>query len=308
MNMQVIVSQMAELFILLFLGYFLYKIHIIDNTFNNNLYKLVLYVTIPCMVVGNSLSITKYASLSTVGYVFLIAIATFLLLPVAGYVIAKILKVPKQDMGLYVFMTTFSNIGFIGFPVMKSIFGNASIFYTTVFNMVFNMSVYTYGLYIINMGSDAKIDVTWQKILSPATYSCLFALIIYLAHIHLPHIITHTLTTVGDITTPLAMMIIGATLARIPFKTVFDELRLYPYTILKQLVLPIIAYYLLSSFIKDPLILGVTLICIAMPVGNSAVLFTNLYGGNNELAAKSVFITTIISIITIPIIVALFLA
>ena len=103
------------------------------------------------------------------------------------------------------------------------------------------------------------------------------------------------------------MMIIGATLARIPFKTVFDELRLYPYTILKQLVLPIIAYYLLSSFIKDPLILGVTLICIAMPVGNSAVLFTNLCGGNNELAAKSVFITTIISIITIPIIVALFL-
>ena len=258
--MQVIVSQMSELFILLFLGYFLYKIHIIDNTFNNNLNKLVLYVTIPCMVVGNSLSITKYASLSTVGHVFLIAIATFLLLPVAGYVIAKILKVPKQDMGLYVFMTTFSNIGFIGFPVMKSIFGNASIFYTTVFNMVFNISVYTYGLYIINMGSEAKIDVTWQKILSPATYSCLFALIIYLVHIHLPHIITHTLTTVGDITTPLAMMIIGATLARIPFKTVFDELRLYPYTILKQLVLPIIAYYLLSSFIKDPLKLGVTLI------------------------------------------------
>ena len=191
---------------------------------------------------------------------------------------------------------------------MKSIFGDAAIFYTTVFNMVFNMSVYTYGLYIINMGSEAKIDVTWQKIMSPATYSCILALIVYLAHFHAPHVITHTITTVGDITTPLAMMIIGATLARIPFKTVFDEFRLYPYTLLKQLILPIIAYYLLSSVIKDPLILGVTLICIAMPVGNSAVLFTNLYGGNNELAAKSVFITTIISIITIPIIVALFLA
>lgn len=123
-------------------------------------------------------------------------------------------------MGLYVFMTTFSNIGFIGFPVMKSIFGDAAIFYTTVFNMVFNMSVYTYGLYIINMGSEAKIDVTWQKIMSPATYSCILALIVYLAHFHAPHVITHTITTVGDITTPLAMMIIGATLARIPFKTV----------------------------------------------------------------------------------------
>ncbi|MDQ9891089.1 hypothetical protein RFZ55_01815, partial [Acinetobacter baumannii] len=77
----------------------------------------------------------------------------------------------------------------------------------------------------------------------------------------------------GDITTPIAMLIIGSTLANIPLKEVFSELRIYPYTFIKQVIIPVLAYPVLRLFIQDPLILGVTLIMISMPVANSAVLF-----------------------------------
>ena len=90
-------------------------------------------------------------------------------------------------------------------------------------------------------------------------------------------------------------------------KEVFNEIRVYPFTILKQIIIPIIAYPVLSFFIQDPLILGVSLIMIAMPVGNIAVLFATEYQKDVALAAKTVFMTTLLSIITIPVIVALFL-
>lgn len=112
---------------------------------------------------------------------------------------------------------------------------------------------------------------------------------------------------VGDMTTPLAMMIIGATLANIELKSLFTELRLYYFTVVKQVILPIVVFPIIAFFIRDPLIQGITLVNIAMPVGNSAVLFAKQYGGDVELAAKSIFITTLVSVFTIPLVISILL-
>jgi predicted permease len=308
MDMRVVVNQMVELFLFLGVGYVLFKIKILDNVFNSKLNRFVLYVAIPCMIVNSALTITKYKSLTHVLSVLLIALIIFLVCPLFGYLIAKICRVPKEDLGLYMFMTTFSNIGFIGFPVMMSIFGKESIFYTTIFNLVYNVLVYTLGYTLINMGTEEKNEIHLKDIFSPATISALIAFGIYLGHIHFPEVLTNTIGTIGDMTSPLAMIIIGVTLANESLKDVFSDMRIYPYTILKQIVLPILAYYVLRLFVGDSLTLGVSVICVAMPVGTMAVLLTNRNGGNSELAARSVFITTLVSIVTIPLIVGLFLA
>ena len=146
-----------------------------------------------------------------------------------------------------------------------------------------------------------------KNLLSPGVIASIIALIIYFAHIQLPDVIASTVSMIGDITTPVAMLIIGSTLATIPLKEVFMELKIYPYTLIKQILVPVIVYPILKLFIADPLVLGVTLIMISMPVGNSAVLFATEYDGDVSLAAKAVFMTTLLSIITIPLIVALFL-
>ena len=90
-------------------------------------------------------------------------------------------------------------------------------------------------------------------------------------------------------------------------KKVFNELRVYVYTLVKQLILPIIAYPIIAFLIKDHYLRGLTLIMLSMPVGSSAVLFTNKYGGDSELAAKTIFMTTLISVFTIPLVVYMFL-
>lgn len=308
MDIQVILMQMIQLFLVIALGYFLFKINILDLDLNKKLTRLILSVTTPAMILSSVLSTTVTQSLENILFVFVIGLTIYIIMPIVGWIIVKIMKVPLSQQGLYIFMTVFSNIGFMGFPVMKAIFGSEAIFFTAIFNMIFNLFVFTVGVLIMNYGTKQKAKLDPKNLLSPGVIASLIALVIYFTGVKLPDVFSSTITMVGDITTPLAMLLIGSTLANIPLKEVFSELRIYPYTIIKQIIVPVIAYPILSFVVKDPLILGVTLIMISMPVANSAVLFATQYDGDVTLAAKTVFMTTLLSIVTIPLIVALFLA
>lgn len=307
MDIKVILMQMIQLFMVMALGYLLYKIKILDDDFNKKLTSLLLSVTTPALIISSVLSTTEYQSLNQILFVFLVGIITYIVLPIIGFVIVKVMRIPRNQQGLYIFMTVFSNIGFMGFPVMKAIFGNSAVFYTAIFNMIFNLFVFTVGIPMMNYGTGKKSQMKLKNLLSPGVIASVVALIIYFTHIQLPDVIASTITMVGDITTPVAMLIIGSTLAAIPLNEIFMEFRIYPYTLIKQIIVPIIIYPILKLFIHDPLVLGVTLIMISMPVGNSAVLFATEYDGDISLAAKAVFMTTLLSIMTIPLIVALFL-
>lgn len=308
MNIDVILMQMIQLFLVMALGYFLFKIDMIDLHMNKKLTSLLLSVTTPAMIVSSVFSCEKNQSLNDILFVFAVGIIVYLVMPIVGLLVVKIMRIPLPQQGLYIFMTVFSNIGFMGFPVMKAIFGDVAVFYTAIFNMLFNVFVFTLGILIMNYGTGQKVKVEPKNLLSPGVIASFIALFIYFTQIQFPDVIASTITMVGDITTPIAMLLIGATLANIPFKEVFSELRIYPFTIIKQIIIPIIAYALLHLFIQDSLVLGVTLIMISMPVGNTAVLFATEYGGDTTLAAKNVFMTTLLSIVTIPLVVALFLA
>lgn len=307
MDINVVINQMVQLFLILSLGYFLNKIKLFDTNLNQKLNKLLLNVTTPALVLASVSSINPSSNNSEVSLVLFVAIIVFALLPFISYVIVRIMRIPIHQRGLYMFMTIFSNIGFMGFPVMKAIFGNKAVFYTSIFNMIFNFLVFTLGIVLINYGTANQIKLKGKNLLSPGIISSIAALIVHFSGIQLPTVFKSTLEMVGNITTPVAMMLIGSTLANINIKEVFTELRIYPYTIVKQLLIPFAAYPILKYFIASPLVLGVALINLAMPVGNSAVLFANEYDRDVTLAAKSVFITTLISVFTIPLIVTMFL-
>lgn len=307
MDINIVINQMLQLFIILGLGYFLNKIKIFDDTLNQKLNKLLLNVTTPALVLASVSSIKQSNNTKEALFVFLVAIIIFTLLPMLSYMLVRVIRIPRHQRGIYMFMTVFSNIGFMGFPVMKAIFGNEAVFYTSIFNMIFNIWVFTLGIVLINYGTNNKVKLSFKSLLSPGIISSLLAIAIYFLRIPIHPVLKSTFDMVGNITTPVAMMLIGSTLANLNIKEVFTELRIYPYTIIKQILIPFIAYPILKYFINSPLVLGVALVNLAMPVGNSAVLFANQYDGDVELAAKSVFITTLISVFTIPLIVALFL-
>ena len=302
MNIQVVINQMIILFLVIIIGYIANKVGILDKSQNQKLSSLVLNITCPALILA-SVSDIESGDFKIVVQIFIISIIIYLVLPFMGILLAKILKVPEEDRNLYKFMTIFSNIGFMGYPVIQSIFGTQALFFASICNMVFNIFCYSYGIYLIS--GDDKLYFDFKQLINPGIIFSIIAIIIYLTKWKMPQIIGETSNLIGSITTPLAMMLIGSSLADIPPKEVINDIRLYPYTIIKQIIMPILFWWVLKFIVVDKVVLGVLVVLVAMPVGSSTVMFCNQYEGNVDLASKSIFITTLASVFTIPILVYL---
>lgn len=240
------------------------------------------------------------ADQNTVIVMFVLAVLFFAIMPFVAYGLTRLLRIKPEDRNLYIYMTTWSNVGFMGFPVIASIFGTGAIFYATIFNLVFNFFNFTLGVAL--MSEEGFKSIRLKNFLTPGILSAIIAVLLFVSGIQIPELLNATFETVGSTTTPLAMIVIGVSLAGISMKSVFAELRLYPYLLIKQILFPIAAWAVLQPIIEDTYILGIMVVIIAMPVATSAVLFSNLYENNVALATKGVFMTTLASVITIPVI------
>jgi hypothetical protein len=280
MDIKVVVSQMLELFLILALGYIAAKKKVISPNFGSQLSNFILSITLPCMMLASVATMPKETNNKDVMVMFIISILFYLVMPFVAYFIARILMVKKADRHLYMYMTIWSNVGFMGFPVIASIFGEGAIFYATIFNLIFNVSNFTLGIMLMSKEGRSALD--FKKFLSPGMMSSIVAVIMFSANIKLPVLLNDTLKTVGSTTTPLAMIVIGIALAGIAVKSVFTEFRLYPYVIIKQILLPLLAWGILKNVIVNPYLLGI---------------ITDV-----ALATKGVFITTLASVVTIPMI------
>lgn len=300
MDIGIVISQMLELFFILGLGYLAARKKIVSSQFGNELSRLILNITLPCLMLSSVAAMPTDADQSTVIVMFVLSILFFTIMPFVAYGLTRVLRIKSEDRNLYIYMTTWSNVGFMGFPVIASIFGTGAIFYATIFNLVFNFFNFTLGVAL--MSEDGFKSIRLKNFLTPGILSAIIAVLLFVSGIQIPELLNATFETVGSTTTPLAMIVIGVSLAGISMKSVFAELRLYPYLLIKQILFPIAAWAVLQPIIEDTYILGIMVVIIAMPVATSAVLFSNLYENNVALATKGVFMTTLASVITIPVI------
>ena len=300
MDIQVVISQMLELFLILALGYVAAKKKVVSPKFGSQLSNFILGITLPCMMLASVATMPADTNNNDVLIMFIISILFYVVMPFIAYGITRILRVNKEDRHLYMYMTIWSNVGFMGFPVIASIFGEGAIFYATIFNLIFTVSNFTLGIVLMSSEGRKALDV--RKFLSPGMMASIVAVMMFILNLNLPELLNDTLKTVGDTTTPLAMIVIGIALAGISVKSVFTEIRLYPYVIIKQILLPLLAWVILQNVIVNSYLLGIVIVIIAMPVATSSVLFANRYENNVALATKGVFITTLASVMTIPLI------
>jgi len=298
-----LIQLMIKFFVLMSVGYVLFKIRIMDADFNKKLTNFVLRVTMPCMIVSSVFSASSDRDIKKVLFVFLIAIIMYFSLPVIGMLIARVMGCKVENRGIYVFMTIFTNTGFMGFPVIESILGKEALFYTAIFNMIFNIFLYTVGVKAINHPEKAGNKTDIKKILlHPGVVSAVIAIILYFSMVQLPDLITGPVTQIGNLTPTLAMLLMGASLAKVPVKKVFNEPRVYVFIVIKQILLPILSWLLIKNVISDPVIQLITLTMISLPIANSVVMFTIEYDRNEELAAKNVFLSTVASIVLLPLV------
>lgn len=303
----VLLSQMAQLFIMIVMGYLLYKLKYFTVELNQKLTRLLLDVTLPLLIISSVMNTDVDVSGAKIGSVFLISFCMYGALSIVSIIVIKLLRFPKSQQGLYMFMHTFANTAFMGFPIINAVFGSEAMIYTAILNIFFNLFVFTVGIMMVNY--DEKMEggiralgslLDTKSLISTGTIGSLLAIVIYFLPVTFPEVITGVCHSIGGLTSPLAMLLIGATLSRIPVNNIFNDWRVYLFTIVKQIVVPVLAWPLMKLVIADDLIRSVMFILFLMPVANAAVLFATRFEKDEELAAKTVFVTTLISIATIP--------
>ena len=300
MNFSAVIQQMGVLFLIIGLGYAAAKAKLFPANTNRALAQLVIYITNPCTVLFSVLGSERGLSNRQVYLLTAIAVVFFAVVIAAGLILPRLLRCPKEKRGMYAFMVTFSNMGFLGFPVVSALYGANAVFYASIFNLIFQLVVYTYGVWLVG-GAEGGFRLQWKTFCSPIIIASVVAYICYLTDLRAPAFVVKTLNMLSGVTSPVCMLVIGIALAAVPLGKVFRNWRIYVISLVKLLALPLLAYAILNPFVSHPLILGITVVIAAMPVATMSTLLASKYGADEELAASGVFLSTLMSVVTIPV-------
>ncbi|QSX07729.1 AEC family transporter [Alkalibacter rhizosphaerae] len=289
------------LFVVGLAGFFGRRRNIITKEMADNIPKFITHITLPALfVVAMQLPFT-WNRISNLGYLAITAVVAYAIQFLMAFLIPFLLKERhSRDKGVYQFMMIFSNAAFMGFPVLLSVFGQEAIFYGAIFNIPFNALVFTLGVYLMEKG---KTTFNARKFLSPPLIATFLGFLLFLLSVEVPGWLSKPLTMVGEMTTPLSMIFIGASLSAVNLPKIFVNKKLYVVTLFRLLVIPLGLFMILRPFIDDTMILGIPVIIMAMPVAALCAILAKAYDSNVELAAEGIFMSTSLSMVTIPFVV-----
>lgn len=292
---------MLVLLILLLVGVAAAKTGVVDQETNRRLTRFALVfpqsAQIISSVVGEDLDISAGQLLGVFGA----ACVMYGVLIALGFLTPVLYRFKKEDRGIYSFMTIFGNVGFMGFPVAETLFGSKGLFYAAILNMPFNLLAYTLGISLLHRGQ-GKTKISWRQLLNAPLISAIIAIVLLLTKIHIPTPVADAIDLLGDTIVPLAMIIIGASLGSQKMSEVFGDWRAYAFAPVRLLVAPVLVWAALRLFITDTVLLGTMTVLAAMPVASFATMLSIQYGGNERIASRTVFVTTVLSVVTIPIV------
>lgn len=302
MDLTTILTQMLVLFFLMILGLIAQRFGIMDQTFNARLSNLLIKLAVPCMILASVGRQNPFSDVATLIRVLTVSALVNAAAPFLAHLFVRLLRV-KEERNLYQFMFSLTNAGFMGLPVIQSIFGDTAMAYAAIFLLPNNFLAYVYGIRLFQK----QVRLKWKQVFNPPVVCSILACGICLFHLQEPAIVYQLTDMVGDITTPLAMLIIGASLAKVSKKELLQDRRLLPFTLIKMLVIPLLYDLVLRLFVSDETLRIVCMMMMAMPVATNAVIFSSAYGGNTALSSRCVFVTSTVSVVTIPLLCLLFL-
>lgn len=315
------ISQMIILILIACMGFVCARVGYIDADTRGKLTKILVNITLPCMIVvsGNNLDASQVADLILLA--FLLAIVQFALLLLCGWFCNVVLRTPPDQRALYLFMAICTNTAFIGLPIISSMFGGETTLFASIFVMVLAFFMYSAGFAILagkktdasrgtgrngflSKAAGSIKDLPWKSICNPSMGSSLVAIALLLLGIKIPNVLASAMGTLGGITSPIAMMIVGSIIAEADFGSIVKEARLYPTIIIRQLVVPIALLFALRGLGINESLVVVFTIMFAMPIGALAPSFAEQFGHDSMLAAKGTVLSTAAAFAIIPLVVA----
>ena len=297
-----ILTSLVMIFLLIIPGIIFRKKDIISAAQSDGISSLAVNITWPCLVVDAMQMDFSAAVLKDSGYMMAAAMVVFAMTAVVTLVLSKLLRLDNSKRYITAFMLLFGNTGFIGIPVIKALYGTDAVFYAAIVELINDILIFTVGILLIQLSAGANLKVGFKQFINPGLIGVIIGLVLFLLNIQLPNLIGGSIEMIGNATTPLTMFCIGFQIGGLKFKEIAGDFQVYAICFVKLLIVPILTLLVVKLWAGDfSMLEKVLIIGFAMPVGAVASIFSQQYKGEAAFATKSVLLSTVLSLITIPI-------
>jgi hypothetical protein len=295
---------MMTLFALVVVGYIAGKLGYLGGDFDRQLSRLVINITCPALILSSAMT-GELPDRQFILPLLLISIITYILLAGAGFLLPRYITRKKEEQGPIGFALMFGNVGFMGYPVVASIFGHEAVFYAAVLNVVNTFAVFTVGTILITGKSNVESKRFEKKVLysTPMLAAYLTMAIVALEIDNIPMAISQPLTMLGNITVPAALLIVGSSMSHLSFRTMLGNRTVYATTLFRLAILPICIHFLMGVLGFSQFVVNINTLVIAMPVATYGTILCLKYEKDTTMITEVTFITTLLSMISIPLLV-----
>lgn len=297
-NAGTVFNQVLILFFIMIIGFIAKKRGIFNSTVNKKLSELLLKVTSPLLVISSFQVDFTQDILKNVLIVFAFAMTAHILSILLGQVLYR--RCDTESCKVMKFATVYSNCGYMGFPLLASLFGSIGVLYGSVYMAAFNIFLWTNGVMIFSDSKRLDRQTIKKVLLNPGIVSVAIGILLFIFSLKLPVPVASAVEMVGSMTSPLSMLIIGATIADCELRDLFKGWNLYYITAIRLILIPSIAFVALKLAGLPDMLLKVCVLVVAMPIATTTAIFAELYDSDSIFASRTVVLSTLLSIITIP--------
>ena len=301
MNFTAVSYQVAILAITILIGFFTVKTGYIDAKLKNSLSKIIVKIVLPCLIISSiSSKELEKELMGDISVVFLMSVFCLAVLYGMGVITAKVLKVPKGTAEVHKLLSCLGNVTFVGYPVIVAMYGEMGFFYAIIYWLVNDLFLWTFGLCTLQKERANSPKELAKKLINPNTIAFMAAILMLVFGIKLPKLIGDTIAEIGGLTVGLSMLFIGMALAEVDARKAIKKWWIFVITPLKLVIMPILFIYIFKIFGIKEIILGAVVLETAMPTQTILTILANENNADFEYAACGMFVTTFLSLVTLP--------
>ncbi len=308
MQSQVIVEQIIIAGIIVFAGAVGSWLRVINESVKGAVSRLVFNISLPLLILTTLSRLEMSGELIANGFwAIIFSLLSFLLLHLAGRFTALAFRLPERSAAVHELHTMFGNVVFLGFPLIAALYQQEeALFFASVFYMVSSFLQWTYAVFRLKQQRQVSFHQRFANLLNPNTAAFAIGLLLFFVQWRFPRIIETPLRSIGAVTSPLALLYIGASLTGIRLKRIIKRFDLYALTLNKLIVIPVVLLVIINFLVRHTGVefgeMAKTVIILetAMPCMNMIVIMARNYGADDERASENVLFTTLLSVVTLP--------
>ncbi len=293
-----VISSVLILFIMIVVGYTVRKLKIVSDEFSHSLSRYITSVALPAFIIISMRFKFDSKVLKNSMILIIMSFIIYAAFILFSYAYTKFRGIDGQRRSIHQFALVFPNVGFMGYPVLNAFLGKEGMFYGAIFNLSFQIIVWTFGVYLFSRDKNYRFEL--KNVFNPAFCAIIIGYVLFLFSIQLPEFLYKIISILGSPTSSLSMIAIGMMFSEANIASVFKDKMIISTSLLRVLLIPIVTFLVLRGFGFSSYLLEVPVIIVAMPVAANSAIIASAYNGDYVNMSKIVVASTLLSVVTIP--------